>query len=152
MLQSRLFNLDLWMRVQPLPAGLGKVVKGQGDGRFAGSSAALDRRANWHLLWAMGRTGHGRVPLGFLSEVWAEKPHRGQKYAHPTPAAAWVISAVGQNDSATINALISRLELTGDPPWLKGDIVGALTALTGERFGYDIAAWRLWHKKHRAKN
>ncbi len=25
-----------------------------------------------------------------------------------------------------------------------GDIVGALSAVTGKRFGYDIGAWRNW--------
>ncbi len=40
--------------------------------------------------------------------------------------------------------MIERLGRAGDPPWLAGDVVGALTALTGERFGYDVDAWRGW--------
>ena len=35
-----------------------------------------------------------------------------------------------------------RLGRTGDPAWLRGDIIGALGAVTGKRFGYDIGAWR----------
>ena len=30
------------------------------------------------------------------------------------------------------------------PDWLAGDMVGALTALTGQRFGHDYGAWRSW--------
>ena len=42
----------------------------------------------------------------------------------------------------TLDALIARLDRAGDPDWLAGDLVGALTALTGQRLGYDAAAWR----------
>ena len=44
----------------------------------------------------------------------------------------------------TIGALVARLDQAGDPLWLTGDVVGALTALTGRRFGYDRAAWQAW--------
>jgi len=39
---------------------------------------------------------------------------------------------------------VRRLGRTGDPAWLRGDIIGALGAVTGKRFGYDIGAWRQW--------
>ena len=35
----------------------------------------------------------------------------------------------------------------GEPLWLKGDTVGALTALTGQRLRYDAGAWQGWWKK-----
>jgi hypothetical protein len=50
----------------------------------------------------------------------------------------------GQSDAATVANLVDRLERTDDPDWLKGDVVGALSAVTGKRFGYDVAAWRRW--------
>ena len=56
---------------------------------------------------------------------------------------------LGQDDRDTLAALIGRLDRTGDPEWLKGDMIGALTALTGQRFGYDIAAWRRWWASRR---
>jgi len=40
--------------------------------------------------------------------------------------------------------LIKRLDRTGDPLWLRGDIIGALSAATGKRFGHDLEAWRSW--------
>ena len=43
-----------------------------------------------------------------------------------------------------LGALIGRLGGAGDPDWLDGDLVGALTALTGARFGHDRDAWRAW--------
>jgi hypothetical protein len=49
-----------------------------------------------------------------------------------------------QTAAATIAALIERLDRASDPLWLRGDAIGALSALTGERFGYDAAAWRRW--------
>jgi hypothetical protein len=51
---------------------------------------------------------------------------------------------IGQDDAQTMSALIDRLDRVDDPLWLTGDVVGALTALTGQRFGYDRAAWRAW--------
>ena len=33
--------------------------------------------------------------------------------------------------------------------FLHGDVVGALTALTGERFAYDREAWRDWWARAR---
>jgi len=35
------------------------------------------------------------------------------------------------------------------PPWLTGDIIGALSDLTGKRFGYDLKAWRVWWRESR---
>jgi len=130
---------------------LGRVVKGLGRARFAGGSAALDQRSNWNLLWALARIGHGAVPLHLLSKPWQEKSHRSQKYAALPPAAAWTIGINEQNDAASIKALIARLDFAGDPLWLKGDIIGALTAITGQRFGYDFAGWKVWHKKRKSK-
>ena len=55
---------------------------------------------------------------------------------------------LGQDDDATLSALITRLSPTGDPLWLRGDIVGALTVLVvglisrrlgGGRFAQSLA-------------
>ena len=56
---------------------------------------------------------------------------------------------IGQDDGTTVANLILRLDRTGDPEWLRGDIIGALGAVTGKRFGYDIGAWRQWWEEAR---
>jgi len=53
------------------------------------------------------------------------------------------VAQLGQADEETVGALVGRLG-ADHPQWLDGDLVGALTVLTGERFGYDLAAWRRW--------
>ncbi len=58
--------------------------------------------------------------------------------------ALFAVTWVGQNDQATLASLINRLDRQSDPMWLRGDILGALGAVSGQRFGYDIKAWRQW--------
>ena len=54
------------------------------------------------------------------------------------------MAQLGQGDAESLAALVARLNRTGDPDWLAGDIVGALTVLTGQRFGHDYDAWQSW--------
>jgi sulfatase modifying factor 1 len=110
-------------------------------GQLTVPAAAL---ARWYLLWAIARSGHGRVPPALLSEPWIDPGNRAEKYLGPAPAAAWAAAELRQVDDDTLGALVARLGAPGHPPWLDGDFVGALTALTGQRFGYDLAAWRDW--------
>ncbi len=103
----------------------------------------------WYLLWGMAYTGHGRVPTELLTAPWRQPPNRGEKYMEPAPLAMWAAARLGQDDAATLGALVVTLGRRGDPTWLDGDRVGALTALTGQRFGYDLAAWRAWWMSRR---
>ncbi|HWP23028.1 MAG TPA: formylglycine-generating enzyme family protein, partial [Candidatus Binatia bacterium] len=116
-------------------------------------TATATQIARWNLLWAIALNGQGRVPPELLKQPWNEKPNRSAKYLHPTPAAAWAAAQLGQVDDETLAALIDGLARSDYPLWLKGDFVGALTALTGHRFGYDLDRWRLWWnertKRHR---
>jgi formylglycine-generating enzyme required for sulfatase activity len=112
--------------------------------RFVGRSVRLDDKLNWQLLRAIAQTGHGRVPVGLLAVPWRAAPHRSEKYVEAVAGAAWAIGALRQADDETIAALLARLAIPGDPPWLAGDLVGALAAVSGCRFGYDLAAWRAW--------
>ena len=111
---------------------------------FGGRRFPAARMARWYILWAMAHNGHGRVPAELISAPWEAPPNRAEKYFESPPAAAWAAAELGQDDPETIAALIARLDAPGDPDWLKGDIVGALTVLTGRRFAYDIAAWKRW--------
>jgi len=45
---------------------------------------------------------------------------------------------------ATLDALFKRLGNASDPFWVKADVIGALTALTDKRFGYDTDSWNAW--------
>lgn len=109
------------------------------------------RIARWDLMWAIARVGHGRVPLELIEAPWTVRANRSQKYFEPAPAALWAAAEIGQADEATIAALIDRLDRPDDPDWLRGDVIGALAALTGERFGYDIAKWRSWRRTRETK-
>jgi len=115
-------------------------------GQLAVSAAQM---ARWYILWAIGLNGHGKISPALLSEPWTERPNRSEKYLHPSPAAAWTIAQLGQADDATIGALIAGLDRTDYPEWFAGDLVGALSVLTGERFGYDRVRWRSWWKERK---
>ncbi len=100
--------------------------------------------ARWYLLWAIGLNGHGRIPPELLSAPWTAQPNRAEKYLEPTAAAAWAMAQLGQRDPRALAALMAGLGAPEHPSWLDGDFVGALSALTGEHFGYDLAAWHRW--------
>ncbi|MHA1153383.1 MAG: hypothetical protein ACTSQ7_12105 [Alphaproteobacteria bacterium] len=96
------------------------------------------------LLWGMGVAGRGRVPEALLERPWSLVSNRPQKWFDSLPMALFAVGWVGQNDPATVASLIRRLDRAADPVWLRGDIIGALGAVTGKRFGYDTGAWRQW--------
>jgi hypothetical protein len=130
---------------------LGRLKAGPDRSFFAGGRTFAAKKANWVLLWGMARLASGRVPLDLLAAPWREKLNSGEKYAAAPPLAAWVAGLSGQNDQKTIGVLIDRLGRKHDPLWLKGDMIGALTALTGKRFGYDLMAWQRWWAKQRTR-
>lgn len=98
----------------------------------------------WLLLWAMAAAGQGPVPPNLIAAPWTAPENPSEKYFETAPIAIWTAGSLGQDDRATIDALIERLDRPGDPDWLAGDVIGALTAITDQRFGYDVAAWRDW--------
>ena len=115
-----------------------------------GSAIGAETLGRWILLWGMTVAGTGAVPADWLSEAWTTPANRAEKYYAPAPAAIWAAGEIGQDDAVTIGTLIARLDRQDDPLWLTGDVVGALTALTGERFAYDREAWRAWWRQARA--
>lgn len=102
----------------------------------------------WYLLRAIGFIGKGHVPPKWLMSPWDRPDNMAEKYFHLTPAAAWTVAQIGQNDRGTIQALIQRLDNKDDPKWLRSDIVSALTILTGEKFEFDIDGWLHWWEKY----
>jgi putative AlgH/UPF0301 family transcriptional regulator len=129
---------------------LGDVMPNDEVSRIGGQvrlkAATLGR---WLLLWGMSLAGSGRVPPELIEAPWTTLENRAEKYFDSPPAAMWAATIAGQRDAATIDALMARLERTDDPLWLRGDAVGALSALTGQRFGYDAPAWRDWWDRTR---
>ncbi len=110
-------------------------------GRLTPAAANLGRHI---LLWGLGVAGRGRVPVALLERPWGQTSNRPQKWFDSLPMALFAVSWTGQNDAATVASLIRRLDRSTDPLWLRGDIIGALSAATGKRFGYDLRAWRQW--------
>jgi len=96
------------------------------------------------LLSAMETAGHPNVPVTYLLDPWGSAPNSYEKYFELELSALRAVAGSGQNDDATIDALLARLDFSDDPPWLKSQIIGTLTAVSGEHFGYDVAAWRKW--------
>ena len=133
-------------------AATSNVLIGRLNGPFAAGTArmfgrrqiATERMARWYLLWAIAHNGHGRIPVDYLKIPWTAKSSRSEKYIRLPLAASWAYARLGQRDPATLAALMDRLDRPGDPKWLKGDVIGALTDLTGRRFGYDMDAWKRW--------
>jgi hypothetical protein len=104
----------------------------------------------WLALWATTVAGRGHVPPSLLAQPWPEQPvGRAEKHFETVLAALEAIAWTGQSDPATIDALVARLDRPGDPSFLRGDVVGTLTAVTGQRHGNDVAAWRRWWSQAR---
>lgn len=112
-------------------------------------TAPRARLGRWVLLWGMALSGNGPVPVDYLREPWTAPANRSEKYFETAPAAIWAVAVTHQRDPATIDALIERLSYDDDPAWLRGDVVGALSALTGQRFAYNVPAWQTWWQSAR---
>ena len=127
---------------RPMPAGNAPMLGGS-------LSVPAEKMARWYLLWAMAHDGHGRVPPEWLSLPWTQSANRAEKYVGLPPGAATAAAELGQTDTETLAALIDRLDRKGDPLWLRGDFIGALTTLTNQHYGYDVAAWQDWWRSNR---
>ncbi len=121
----------------PFPASSVRLF----GGNVEVSAATIGR---WYMMWAMAYGRGGRVPLDLISAPWTASQNRAEKYLESPPMALWAAARLGQDDAATIEAIIDGLGREGDPVFVDGDRVGALTALTGQRFGYDFKAWQTW--------
>lgn len=107
----------------------------------------LDRMATmgrWRLYWGMGLARAGRVDPEDILRPWDYTPNGPFKFFSTPEIAIWAAARLAQADPEVLDALVQRLEDEATPLWLKGDALGALHRITGERFGYDASAWRGW--------
>ena len=117
---------------------------------FNGRQVVWADMVHWYLLTGLAINGHGSIDSNLLSKPWTKAETRSSKYFDPTIAAIIASGWLKQSDKKTIDALVTRLNTQeNDPVWLKTDIAGALTAITGERFGIDADAWVQWHSSRR---
>ncbi len=103
------------------------------------------------LINAMAKSGHKNVPVQLLKQPWTAKPNSYEKYLELPLVALKAINDMGQNDAATVKALIDRLSYKDDPKWFTSQVIGTLTAVTGQHFGYDSKAWRRYYENGDAK-
>ena len=100
--------------------------------------------ARWRLYWGMGRARSGKVDPVDILQPWDYTPNRPFKFFSTPEISIWAAGRLGRRDHLVLDALVQRLEDEATPLWLKGDAVGALFSMTGERLGYDAGAWRGW--------
>ncbi|MEP2378771.1 hypothetical protein, partial [Parasphingorhabdus sp.] len=96
------------------------------------------------VLSGMEKAGHANVPISYLAAPWTSKPNSYEKYFEVVLSALRAVAASGQNDRKTLEALLARMDFANDPPWLRSQVIGTLTAVSGKHFGYDIGAWKNW--------
>lgn len=117
---------------------------------FADQKHSVETLARWLLLYSAGLTGSGYVPPEWLVRPWQAAPRPTEKYFETTLAAIRAAGRFRQNSVETLDALVARLDSRTDPLWLTGDVVAALTEITGQRFGHDLTAWKAWWADARA--
>jgi hypothetical protein len=135
-------------QAEPPPA----FFTGHLDGPFApcrvlfleGEEVSCGRLGPWLLLFGAALSGSGGVPLELLQAPWVAPAAAREKYVEPLPAALAALAWSGSAEPEVVGALVARLSEGEDPPWLRGDVVGALRAVTGQPLGYDAQAWRRW--------
>jgi hypothetical protein len=104
----------------------------------------------WILLWGMRSNPQSRVPPELLAKPWKLAKRNSEKYFDPLLSALMTVSNNRQDDNETVGTLIQRLKRQQDPLWLQGDIIGALTAITSQKFGYNADLWANWWRRQTA--
>jgi hypothetical protein len=92
----------------------------------------------------MARNRDATVPVQILAAEWNREPNRPQKWFDALLIGLHAVQLSGQNDRATVDALIGRLDNALDPDWLSSQVTGTLSAITGKPFAYDKQAWKAW--------
>ena len=123
---------------------LSVTFDGEPTKMFTDEVVSRQNLIRWYLITALAINGQGRIdPSWFNPAEELNVPSNGKLF---NPAIAAIVASgwLKQNDNVTLAALLQRLNNDTDPFWVKSDVIGALTALTDQRFGYDVVAWNNW--------
>lgn len=123
---------------------LGESIEGPPTTMFTGQSIKHQDLVRWFLITTLAINGNGRVDPDWISLETELQVPDSSKVFDPSIASIVASGWLKQNDKQTLRALITRLNRTSDPLWVKADVIGALTAITNQRFAYDVSAWNLW--------
>jgi hypothetical protein len=115
---------------------------------FSWNRTRRAHRLAWYLLGAIAVNGHGRVPSHLLALPLSTGKNDRKKNLDTPIAAIAAAGWLGVADQPTLAALFERLRTAKTTPWLRSDLVSALTALTGLDFGHDIERWQRWWTEH----
>ncbi len=119
-------------------------IEGEPSTMFTGQSIRRQDLIRWFLITTLAMNGNGRIDPEWINAKTELLVPDSAKVFDPSVASIVATGWLEQSDSETLGALITRLNRTDDPLWLKADVVGALTALTDQRFAYDVNAWNRW--------
>jgi hypothetical protein len=110
-------------------------------GQFSVPAAEI---INWRLIWGVGLARDHSIAPSSLVAPWTRQSNGPEKWFDPLLMQLWALQWSRQNDRATTDALIDRLMNKKDPLFITSQVIGSLTAITGQRFAYDRAAWHNW--------
>ena len=126
------------MRVLSVP------IEGEPTTMFTGQSISRQDLIHWFLITTLAINGHGRIEPVWINSGPDLIVPDSKKVFDPSIASIVASGWLQQDDKPLLKELFIRLNNTSDPLWVKSDIIGALTAITEQRFGYDVSAWNLW--------
>jgi len=111
---------------------------------FTGRTIAREDLIRWYLITTLAINGHGRIDPALIRSTGELVVPQSAKLFNPSIAAIVAVGWLEQSDRETLASLMARLNSETDPEWVKADVIGALTALTDQRFGYELAQWNAW--------
>ncbi len=125
-------------RLIDLPITDGKVTM------FTRRTISRQDLIRWYVFNAMAINGYGYIDPKWINKTnTLDIPDSGKLF---DPAVAAIVASgwINQNDKDTVSALLDRLNNIASSEAIRSDIIGALTAITGQRFGYDKERWNEW--------
>lgn len=126
------------MRVLTVP------IEGEPTTMFTGQSISRQDLTRWFLITTLAINGHGRINPAWINSGSDLTVPDSEKIFDPSIASIVASGWLQQNDKLLLRELFVRLNKPSEPLWVKADVIGALTAITDQRYGYDVSAWNSW--------
>jgi len=140
------------LKVPEFGAALTRLLSTPIDGApvtmFTGRTISHNDLIHWYLMTTLAINGHGYIDPAVINSREELNVPESAKVFNPSIAAIVASGWLQQRDRATLAALMIRLNNETDPLWVKADVIAALTALTDNRFGYDIGKWNIWWNEY----